>query len=78
MIGGVHWGLEGAMDADQADRLIVTYLQAVQAWERAQVLMADGVALCEAALEACDRAATLRLPPPTVPRSCPPARPASG
>jgi hypothetical protein len=57
------------MDIDHSDRLMATYLQALEAWERAQVLIARSAALCEAALQACDRAQKQRLPPPTVPRS---------
>jgi hypothetical protein len=52
------------MDADQADRLLTAYLQALQTWERSQVLMADAAALCEAAFVACDQAQTQYLQPP--------------
>jgi hypothetical protein len=57
------------MDAVQADRLRTSYQQALQTWERAQVLMAEAEALCEAALVAQGRTEELRLQPPALPRS---------
>ena len=38
------------MDARQAERFGTSYRQALQTWERAQVLMAAARALCEVAL----------------------------
>jgi hypothetical protein len=57
------------MDADQAARVWTSYLEAVQAWERAQILIADAVALSEVALAEQARSEELRLRPATVPRS---------
>jgi excisionase family DNA binding protein len=49
------------MDADQAARVWTSYLEAIQAWERAQVLIADAAALCEVALAAQARSEELRI-----------------
>jgi hypothetical protein len=57
------------MDAVQADRLITSYQQALQTWERTQVLIAKAAALCGAGLAAQSRSEELRLRPPTQPRS---------
>jgi hypothetical protein len=57
------------MDARQAERFGTSYRQALQTWERAQVLMAAARALCEVALEAQSRSEELRILRPTVPRS---------
>jgi hypothetical protein len=61
--------MEAAMEAVQAERFVTSCLEAVQTWERTQMLMADAVALCEATWAAQSRSEELRLQPPTVPRS---------
>jgi|tagenome__1003787_1003787.scaffolds.fasta_scaffold20211829_2 hypothetical protein len=57
------------MDPQHAERCLTSYLDAVQTWEHAQLLVAEAAALCEAALRAVDRAQTLRFQLPTVVRS---------
>jgi hypothetical protein len=57
------------MDTDQAERRRASYLQALQTWERTQGLIADAVALCEAAFAAQARSEELRLLRSTMPRS---------
>jgi hypothetical protein len=57
------------MDAEQAERFVTSCLEAVKTWERAQVLLADAAALCEAAWAAQSRSEELRILRPTVPRS---------
>jgi hypothetical protein len=52
------------MDADHADRLVTSHLPTRQAWGRTPILMADSVALCEAAVAPRDRHAALRFQPP--------------
>jgi hypothetical protein len=61
--------MEAAMEAVQAERFVTSCLEAVQTWERTQVLIADARALCEVALEAQSRSEELRILCPTVPRS---------
>jgi hypothetical protein len=56
------------MDPQHAERCVTSYLDAVQTWERAPLLMAEAAALCEAALRAVDRAQTLRFQLPIVAR----------
>src|SRR3954470_10180956 len=55
---------EAAMDPVQAERFVTSCVEALQTWERTQGLMADAVALCEAALAAQSRSKELHLRPP--------------
>jgi hypothetical protein len=52
------------MDAQQAERFVTSCQEALQMWERAQVLVADSAALCEATLAPQSRSEELRLQPP--------------